>query len=70
MVFVDAHCHLGSRQFDSDRDEMIARMLENGVSKPIIICCSQHDLKEGAKLREQHPGFKLAVSIHPQDLED
>ena len=30
MVFVDAHCHLGSRQFDSYREEMIRRMLEKG----------------------------------------
>lgn len=70
MIYVDAHCHLGSRQFDGDRKEMIERMLEAGVSKAIIICCSRHDLLEGVKLRQQHPGFKLAVSIHPQDLED
>ncbi len=70
MAFADAHCHLGSRQYDKDRDEMIGRMLASGVSKAIIICCSRHDLLEGVRLREENPGFKLAVSIHPQDLED
>lgn len=70
MTYVDAHCHLGSRQFDDDRSNVINRMLNKGVTKPIIICCSRHDLLEGARLREEHPGFKLAVSIHPQDLED
>ncbi|MBR2546082.1 MAG: TatD family hydrolase [Erysipelotrichaceae bacterium] len=69
MIFTDAHCHLGSRQYDLDRDEVITRMLNKGVSKAIVICCSRHDLMEGVKLRNQHPGFKLAVSIHPQDLE-
>ena len=28
MIYCDAHCHLGSRQFDEDRDQMIERMLE------------------------------------------
>lgn len=70
MIFTDAHCHLGSRQYDSDRDEVIERMLEANVSSAIIICCSEHDLLQGIRLRQQHSGFKLALSIHPQDLED
>ena len=70
MIYVDAHCHLGSRQYDGDRAEVIERMLDKDVSDAIIICCSRHDLLEGKKLRDRHPGFKLAVSIHPQDLED
>ncbi len=70
MVFADAHCHLGSRQFDQDRKETVERMLEKGVSKAILICCSRHDLLMAKELRDLYPGFKLAVSIHPQDLED
>ncbi len=70
MNFVDAHCHLGSRQYDGDRAEVVERMLAKGVKHAIIICCSRHDLREGAKLRDRYPAFKLAVSIHPQDLED
>ena len=70
MKYCDAHCHLGSRQFDNDRSEVIDRMLASGVSDAIIICCSEHDLIKGAMLRQEHPGFRLALSIHPQDLED
>lgn len=69
MVYADAHCHLGSRQYDSDRTEVVNRMLDKGVCKAILICCSRHDLLESIKLREQNPGFKLACSVHPQDLE-
>ena len=69
MTYSDAHCHLGSCQYDRDRDEMIERMLDKGVSKAIMICCSRHDLLESVKLRDLYPGFKLAVSVHPQDLE-
>ena len=69
MVYVDAHCHLGSYQFDSDRDEVITRMLTARVHKAIMICCNEHDLKEGLRLRDEHPGFRLAYGIHPQSLE-
>lgn len=70
MVLVDAHCHLGSRQYDDDRAEVVGRMLAKGVDRAIIICCSRHDLLAGVKLREEHPSFRLACSIHPQDLEE
>lgn len=70
MIYTDAHCHLGTRYYDDNRREIIERMLEAGVNKAIIICCSEHDLQEGLILRNSNPGFKLAMSVHPQDLED
>ncbi|MCR4632672.1 MAG: TatD family hydrolase [Erysipelotrichaceae bacterium] len=70
MTYCDAHCHLGSRQFDLDRDEMIERMLKARVNKAIMICCSDHDLQRCLELRKRYPSFKLAIGIHPQDLED
>ena len=70
MTYADAHCHLGSRQFDQDRDAVIERMLAANVRKAIIICCSDHDLAHGRQLRQRYPGFRLALSIHPQDLEE
>ncbi len=70
MIYVDTHCHLGSRHFEDDRDDMVKRMLDKGVSRAVIICCGWHDLLEGVKLRDRHPGFMLACGVHPQDLED
>lgn len=70
MNFIDAHCHLGSRQFDHDREETVERMLETGVRKAILICCNPHDLFHSVSLRQKHPGFRLAAAIHPQDLEE
>ncbi|MBR4798251.1 MAG: TatD family hydrolase, partial [Oscillospiraceae bacterium] len=69
MILADAHCHLGSRQFDNNREEVLSSMLENGVEKAILICCSEHDRLASISLRDKFPGFKLALGIHPQDLE-
>ena len=69
MSFVDAHCHLGSTAFDKDRQEVLERMFAKGVNKGIMICCSEHDLLKACEIREKHPDLKLAIGIHPQDLE-
>ena len=70
MIYCDAHCHLGSRYFEEDREAMLKRMSESKVAKAIVICCSEHDLMIGKKLTDENPGFKLAMGIHPQDLEE
>ncbi|MBP5280681.1 MAG: TatD family hydrolase [Erysipelotrichaceae bacterium] len=70
MIFTDAHCHLGSRQFDQDRQLMMDRMMKEKVRKAIMICCSRHDLSICLELSKLYPDLKLALAIHPQDLED
>ena len=69
MEYIDAHCHLGNREFSDDREEMIRAMLEAGLHRVIMICCSEYDLREVIGLRDTLPGFKLACAIHPQSLE-
>ena len=32
-MFIDTHAHLYVEQFDEDRDEMVKRAIDNGVSK-------------------------------------
>jgi methionine--tRNA ligase beta chain len=32
MLLFDTHCHIDEERFDEDRDQVLARMLENGVS--------------------------------------
>ncbi len=44
-------------------------MAKQGVCKAIMICCSSHDTFHSTELRKRYPGFRLALSIHPQDLE-
>ena len=66
---IDAHCHLGSCQFDADREEVVTRMLEEQVEGAILICCNREDHRKALELKRKHPYFKIAVGIHPQDLE-
>jgi TatD DNase family protein len=35
--FTDTHVHLGDAQFDADREEVIARTLDSGVTRLVEI---------------------------------
>ena len=37
MILADSHCHLTDAQFDGDRDAMLARARDVGVSRFIVI---------------------------------
>ncbi len=32
MIFIDSHCHIDGEQFDEDREEVIQRAVDAGVS--------------------------------------
>ncbi|MBR4122758.1 MAG: glycosyltransferase, partial [Erysipelotrichaceae bacterium] len=67
---IDAHCHLGSYQFDKDREETVKNMLEEQVEGAILICCNIEDYQKALVYKKKQPLFKIACGIHPQDLEE
>jgi TatD DNase family protein len=68
MIFCDSHCHLDFDAFNADRDQVIARALENGVK---VIINSAIDLKSairGIELAGAYPGaIYTAIGFHPND---
>ena len=61
----DSHCHLEDARFDDDRDQVLERMRQNGVTRAI---CAGSDLESSARivaLARQTPGLYGAVGIHP-----
>jgi TatD DNase family protein len=67
---VDTHCHLDLRQFDADRDVVVARAGEAGVGlivNPAIDLDSCHRV---LSLAERYPNVYAAVGVHPNDCAD
>jgi TatD DNase family protein len=66
-VLIDTHCHLDWDAFDADRDAVLARAVEAGVS---IVLNPATDLERSARIMqyaEQHDAVYAAVGVHPND---
>lgn len=68
-MFVDSHAHLDGRQFEADREEVIARAREAGVKTIVAIGNGDGppDLDAGVRLAEKYPFMYATVGIHPHE---
>ena len=68
-MFVDSHAHLDGKQFDSDRQQVIARAREAGVTTMVAIGNGDGppELDAGIKLAEQYSFMYATVGIHPHE---
>jgi TatD DNase family protein len=69
MKLIDSHCHLDSREFDSDREAVIERAIDAGVEHMMAIGSGDGppDLEAGIRLADYHPAFYATVGVHPHD---
>jgi len=62
---IDSHAHLYFDRFDEDRDAVIARAREAGVSRIINIGIDVRTTEQSIDLARRHPGFHAAAGLHP-----
>ena len=70
MTFVDSHCHIDGPEYDSDRDDVIARARNAGVTTMLNV--GTGDPHSGAferavDLADKHPEIFCAIGVHPHD---
>jgi TatD DNase family protein len=68
-MLTDSHCHLDSKDFNEDRDAVIQRALEAGVTRMVAIGTGEGppDLEAGLRLADRYPCFLATVGVHPHD---
>jgi TatD DNase family protein len=68
-MFVDSHAHLDGKQFDSDREQVIARAREAGVQTMVAIGNGDGPptLDAGIQLAEKYPFMYATIGIHPHE---
>jgi TatD DNase family protein len=69
MMFVDSHCHLDGPRFDADREEVIARAREAGITNILAVGTGDAPgtLDCAVKIAEQHEFVYATVGIHPHE---
>jgi len=68
MLF-DSHAHIHDEQFDADREQVINRALENGITGIINVGTCMATSAQAVALAKQYEGIYAAVGIHPHDAE-
>jgi TatD DNase family protein len=65
ITLIDTHAHLDADEFDTDRDEVIARARDVGVTTIITVGTGVESGRRSLELAEQYPGILVAIGIHP-----
>ncbi len=64
-MFIDTHCHLDFDRFDADRDLVVQRAVDAGVTRIIVPAVDLQNGRTVLQLADQYPGVYAAVGIHP-----
>jgi TatD DNase family protein len=68
-MFVDSHAHLDGKQFDTDRDQVIARARDAGVQAMVAIGNGDgpEQVDCGIQLAEKYDFIYATLGIHPHE---
>jgi TatD DNase family protein len=64
---VDSHAHVDDSAFADDRDAMLQRAREAGVSAILAIGCNVHALDGASTIAAQHDWIYSAAGVHPHE---
>jgi TatD DNase family protein len=69
-MLVDSHAHLEMKDFDKDRDRVIADALEAGVKQIITVATTLPDIHKALNISRRHECVYVAMGIHPHEVKD
>lgn len=67
-MLIDTHCHFDFDSFDQDRDEVVARAADAGVTRLVVPALDLENCGSVIRLAEQYEGVFAAVGVHPNSL--
>ncbi len=69
MLF-DTHAHFDDPQFDSDRDEVIKSLADDGVTRVMNIGANMETSKKAIEIANKYDFIYATVGVHPCDTYD
>ncbi len=70
MMLIDSHCHIDSDKFDEDRDHVVQRAREAGISVMLNIGTGDphsNDFRKAVAVAEKYDNVFASVGVHPHD---
>lgn len=69
-TIVDSHCHLDFADFDTERDDVVARAIAAGVTRMVTICTKLRLEPQVRAIAEKYPSVYYAAGSHPMSVAD
>lgn len=69
MLF-DTHAHIDDKQFDQDRSEVAAKILNSGVCLMMDVGADINSSKRAVELAKEYDFIYAAVGVHPHDTDN
>jgi len=66
-MLVDSHCHLQDRRFDSDREQVLARARDAGVTALVVIGDDIESSRAAVELADSNDDVYAAIGVHPHN---
>ena len=71
MLFIDTHCHFNDEVYEGDRDTVIARAVEAGVTKMLQADIDSGERRSMLDLCAQHPGVLFPMlGLYPGSVKE
>ena len=70
IQFIDSHCHIDGPEYDADREDVIARALDAGVTTMLNVGTGDPNsgaFERAVELAERHEHIYAAIGVHPHD---
>jgi TatD DNase family protein len=67
IMLIDTHCHLDFKDFDNDRDLVLSRSRDHGISIIINVGSSIEGTKRSIEIAEKNDFVYAAAGIHPHE---
>lgn len=69
MEFVDTHTHLDGPEFDADRDAVVSRAREAGVSRVFVPAIDLRSVASVLDVCDRYPGYAWPmIGLHPEEV--
>jgi TatD DNase family protein len=66
-MLVDSHCHLNDRKFDRDREAVIRRARDAGLTAMVCIGYDMESSRRAVDIANSHDGVYATIGVHPHD---
>ena len=67
IEWFDSHCHVDEEQFDEDREAVLSRMREHGITRYAVIGSDMETSRRSIAFAADHEGAVAVGGIHPHE---